>query len=148
MLNTQVRRHHRRYKSSGHLWQGRFKAFPVAPDEHLLSLLRFVERNPLRAGLCPRARDWKWSSASWWSPAAAAPPYASSGPATRERDWLSWIDEAPSPEDEAKIVECIARSRPLGSECWVRETAEKMGLLPTMRPRGRPRVRPLASPVT
>ena len=64
LLTTQVRRHHRRHGSSGHLWQGRFKSFPVQEDKHLLTVLRYVERNPLRAGLVEAAEDWDWSSAS------------------------------------------------------------------------------------
>jgi hypothetical protein len=38
-------------QGTGPLYQGRFKAFPVAKDEHCLRVLRYVERNPLRAGL-------------------------------------------------------------------------------------------------
>ncbi len=62
LMTAQVRRHHRRHGSDGHLWQGRFKAFPIQRDEHLLSVLRYVERNPLRAKLVARAEDWPWSS--------------------------------------------------------------------------------------
>ena len=46
----------------GHIWQERFKAFPIEQDEHLLTVLRNIERNPLRAGLLNRAEDWSWSS--------------------------------------------------------------------------------------
>jgi putative transposase len=46
----------------GHLYQGRFKSFPVQSDDHLLSLLRYVERNPLSAGLVERAHLWRWGS--------------------------------------------------------------------------------------
>src|SRR5579862_535395 len=46
----------------GHLYQGRFKSFPVREDEHLLTLLRYVEGNPLRAGIVQRLQDWPWSS--------------------------------------------------------------------------------------
>ena len=62
LMTAQVRRHHRRHGTDGHLWQGRFKAFPIQRDEHLLSVLRYVERNPLRAKLVARAEDWPWSS--------------------------------------------------------------------------------------
>ncbi len=48
LLTTHVRRYLRHYRSSGHVWQGRFKAFPIQEDEHLLVVLRYVERNPLR----------------------------------------------------------------------------------------------------
>jgi hypothetical protein len=45
------------------LYQGRFKSFPVQADDHLYAVLRYVERNALRAGLVQRAQDWRWSSA-------------------------------------------------------------------------------------
>ncbi len=75
LLNTHVRRYHRHYHSSGHLWQGRFKAFAIAHDEHLLTVLRYVERNALRAGLVERAEQWPWSSLPWWCGREAKPPY-------------------------------------------------------------------------
>src|SRR6266511_1948634 len=62
LLTAHVRRYHRHYHSSGLVWQGRFKAFPIQEDAHLLSVLRYIERNPLRAGLVARAEDWGWSS--------------------------------------------------------------------------------------
>jgi putative transposase len=46
-----------RYGGSGHVWQGRFKAFPIQQDDHLLTVLRYVERNPLRGGLVSVAAD-------------------------------------------------------------------------------------------
>jgi hypothetical protein len=62
LLTAHVRPDHRHYQSSGHVWQGRFKAFPIQQDEHLLTVLRYIERNPLRASLVARADDWWWSS--------------------------------------------------------------------------------------
>lgn len=61
-LTAHVRRYHQHYRTSGHVWRGRFKAFPVQDDAHLWTVLRYVERNPLRAGLVSRAEDWPWSS--------------------------------------------------------------------------------------
>ena len=49
---------------SGHLYQGRFKSFPVEDDGHFLTVCRYVERNALRAGLVDRAEDWRWASSS------------------------------------------------------------------------------------
>ena len=46
----------------GPLYQGRFKAFPIQQDEHLMTVLRYVERNPVRAGLIASAKEWRWSS--------------------------------------------------------------------------------------
>ena len=58
-----VRRYHRHYKGSGHVWQGRYRSFPIEPGGHLLSVLRYVERNPVRAGMVAKAQDWLFSSA-------------------------------------------------------------------------------------
>ncbi|WP_245459224.1 MULTISPECIES: transposase [unclassified Mesorhizobium] len=53
---------HARQRKTGHFWQGRFGA--VAMDEdHLLSAVRYVGLNPVRAGLASQAADWPWSSA-------------------------------------------------------------------------------------
>jgi len=46
----------------GHLWQGRFASFPM-DEAHLHACLRYVELNPVRAGLVDRPEDWRWSSA-------------------------------------------------------------------------------------
>ena len=55
LLTSHVRRYHKDYGSSGHVWQGRFKSFPVQRDEHLLMVLRYVLQNPVRSGL---AASW------------------------------------------------------------------------------------------
>jgi len=65
LLTSHVRRYHRRYGSNGHVWQGRFKAFPIQHDAHLLQVIRYVERNALRANLVVRAEDWRWGSLAW-----------------------------------------------------------------------------------
>ena len=52
-----------RNSSSGHVWQGRFYSCPL--DEiHLWRALRYVEMNPVRAGIVPEATQWRWSSAA------------------------------------------------------------------------------------
>src|SRR5438128_1777621 len=97
LLNTHVRRYHKHYHSSGHIWQGRFKAFPIQQDEHLLAVLRYVERNPLGPGLAKRAEQWRWSSARCWQDAALRPSYLQAGPVARPRNWLAWVHEPGAP---------------------------------------------------
>ena len=65
MTTTHVRRWHKAHHSegAGHVYQGPFKSFPVEDDDHLYTVCRYVERNPVRAGLVGRAEDWVWSSA-------------------------------------------------------------------------------------
>ena len=62
LLTAHVRRYQRHYHATGHVWQGRFKAFPIQDDDHLLVVLRYVERISLHAGLVGRAEAWEWSS--------------------------------------------------------------------------------------
>src|SRR5438105_2425832 len=64
LTHTHTMRWHAHYHTSGtgHLYQGRFKSFPIEADEHLLSVLRYVERNALRANLVKRAEAWRWCS--------------------------------------------------------------------------------------
>lgn len=61
-MTTHVRRYHRHYGTSGHVWQGRFKSFGIQDDDHCLTVARYVEGNPVRAGLVESAIDWCWSS--------------------------------------------------------------------------------------
>ena len=62
LMTSHVCRYHRQYKGSGHAGPRRFKVFPVQSDEHYLTVLRYVERNPLRANMVLRSQDWEWSS--------------------------------------------------------------------------------------
>ncbi|MCE9592134.1 MAG: transposase, partial [Planctomycetes bacterium] len=66
MTHTQRWHAHRRSVGRGHLYQGRFKSFPIQRDGHFLDVCRYVERNALRAGLTPRGRaeNWRWGSLS------------------------------------------------------------------------------------
>jgi putative transposase len=61
---THVRRwqQHRGYAGLGHVYQGRYKSFPVESDEHFWVVARYVERNAQRANLVLRAEEWRWSS--------------------------------------------------------------------------------------
>jgi len=65
LFTTHVRRHHRKYGTTGRLWQGRYKACLIQQDHHLLTVLRYVERNALAANLVARAQDWRWGSLNW-----------------------------------------------------------------------------------
>jgi putative transposase len=64
LTTAHVRRHYAHYHDTagGHLYQGRFKNFPIEEDPHLLTVLQYVEANALRARLVRRAENWKWGS--------------------------------------------------------------------------------------
>jgi putative transposase len=141
LLTCHVRRYHRHYHSSGHVWQGRFKAFPIQLDEHLFAVLRYVERNPLRANLVRRAENWSWSSLRErlsGQPSELIHP----GPVTLPRNWPSLVNQPQSEAELAALRRSIARGTPFGSAHWTKLTAGRLGLESTLRSRGRPRKDP------
>ncbi|HEV3084173.1 MAG TPA: transposase [Gemmataceae bacterium] len=138
LLTSHVRRYHRHYDSSGHVWQGRFKAFPVQEDKHLLTVLRYVERNPLRANLVPRAEPWPWSSLAW-RVSGERPGTLTDWPIACPRDWLARVNKPQSKAEEDALRRAIERGQPFGAEAWSQRIAKRLGLESTLRPRGRPR---------
>jgi putative transposase len=137
---THVRRHHEHYhrRGGGHLYQGRFKSFPVADDEYFLTLCRYVEANPLRAELVERAEQWQWSGL-WRRAHAGTGLTLSVWPVERPAGWVEWVNAAMSKDQLDGVRECVQRGRPLGTAAWVRTTAARLGLGFTLRGSGRPR---------
>jgi putative transposase len=139
LMTTHVRRHLGRYHVRGHIWQGRFKAFPIQGDEHLLTVLRYIERNPLRAGLVERAQDWPWSSLRWFKSRERTPVKLEEGTIARGDQWGEEVNAASADIDLETIRLSMRRDRPFGSPEWMREAALALGLEYSMRPQGRPR---------
>lgn len=131
---------HHQTVGSGHLYQGRFKSFPVQSDEHLLAVLRYVERNPLRAGLVKRAEAWRWGSA-WHrrEKDAIAQELLSAGPIARPTNWAEHVNRSQPEAEVAAMRHCVQRGTPYGSGVWIKRTATRLDLQSTLRPRGRPR---------
>ncbi len=110
-----------------------FTDVPIQPDEHLLTVLRYVERNPLRAGLVERAQDWRWSSL----PADAEGPSLDLGPVPRLPEWLEFVNTPMTETEVAAIRLSLRRDRPYGTDSWTTETADLLGLEYSLRHRGR-----------
>jgi putative transposase len=132
---------HRASAGTGHLYQGRFKSFVVQDDAYFLAACRYVEANALRAGLVSRAEDWRWGSL--WRRSqrggTAPPPLVHEWPVPRPNEWLSYVNELAKPAEVDELRRCARRNCPYGSEHWVRNVAEKLGLQSTLRVRGRPK---------
>jgi putative transposase len=135
LLTAHVRRYHQHYHGSGHIWQGRFRAFPIQEDDHLLTVWRYIERNPVRAGLALRAQDWLWSSAAL---RLGGEPPLELGPVPRPADWLEHVNQPQTEAEVEALRECLCRGRPYGSSLWREQTARRLGLEASLRPRGRP----------
>jgi putative transposase len=138
---THVRRHHASHGTSGggHLYQGRFKSFPVQNDEHFLTLCRYVEGNALRAGLVRRAKDWRWGGMFARDSAGGDRLTMCDWPIERPRGWAALVERPLGDADLSALRTSVNRGRPFGSDGWVQRTARRLGLMYTLRPPGRPR---------
>lgn len=135
--NTHVKRYRAHYRrTSGHLYQGRYKSFPVNEDAYFLTLLRYVEANPLRAKLVGRAEKWPWSSLG--CPGKLSSKLLDTWPLDRPRNWAALVNQPLRESEQERVVSSLERCRPLGGPTWTLEMAERMGLEYTLNPRGRP----------
>ena len=142
LATTHVRRlhAHRHDRAGGHVYQGRFKSFPVQDDAHLLTVLRYIEANPLRTKLKTRGRDWPWSSlAMRLVKPPADPPILDHLPLPLPADWEQIVQKRWEKAQLAEVRESVIRGRPFGSNQWVAATAKMLDLGFTLRERGRPR---------
>lgn len=139
---THTMRLHAHYHTAGegHIYQGRFKSFPIQDDDHFLTVCRYVERNALRAGLVSKAEEWRWGSLSrWLTKPERQPRLLSKWPIARTPGWKQRVN-TPLSENESKAIRwCVKRGSPYGDETWVESTARRLDLETTLRPRGRPK---------
>jgi len=136
---THTQRWHAAHRTAGTgpLYQGRFKSFPIQGDDHLLAVLRYVERNPLRANLVEQADAWRWSSL-WHRLHGDEGRLLDTGPLALPRGWRRHVQ---SPQTEAELEalrRSVVRGSPFGEASWQERTAKRLGLESTLRARGRP----------
>jgi putative transposase len=131
---------HRRRVGYGHVYQGRFKSFPVQEDEHFYQLMRYVERNALRANLVSDPVEWRWSSL-WVREQGPAEMRAllSTWPVPRPRHWAEHVRQPQTEAELTAVRRSIQRGAPFGDADWTIDTARRLGLQSTLRPRGRPK---------
>jgi len=101
--------HHNSYRGSGLLWQGRFKLQPVQKERYLLTCGRYIERNPVRAGIVSKASDYTWSSALFYCSGVydgltcEDPLYAGFGstPQLRQASYTNFLQDFDMQEENA-----------------------------------------------
>jgi putative transposase len=131
---------HRRKVGYGHVYQGRYKSFPVEEQEYFYQVVRYVERNALRAGLVDRAEAWRWSSL--WRRTNGTPDQRrllGAWPMPEPKDWLQFVNKPQTEAEVEAIRRSVARGQPYGGRSWVQRTAERLGLESTLRAPHRPR---------
>jgi REP-associated tyrosine transposase len=109
---------------------------PVESDAHFLRVCRYVERNPLRAGLVENAEDWRWSSL--WRRCNFCEEDVPRWPVVRPRNWVEYVNEPQNASELDAIQWAVRRDAPFGTPNWRDQTARFLKLNPQFPPRGRP----------
>ena len=143
ICNRHVRLFHRdrRELGGGHIYQGRYKSFSVADESYMYEVLRYVEANPVRAGLVARGRDWPWSSLSRATIQRGLLPLERPRlqPWVRNAAWEAEVDQPMEAHPLMVLRQSVVRGTPFGTADWVNRMVAEQGLETTVRSRGRPR---------
>jgi putative transposase len=129
----------RKMGNKGHLWQGRFYSCPL-DEAHQYVAVRYVENNPVRAGLVERAEDYLWSSALSHARTMSNPVLSDDLPLLKEiedwREYLSGVDQRSALDH---IRRCTLTGRPAGDDLFTKRIEKLLGrpLMPERR--GRPK---------
>ena len=129
-MSIHASKHNRRYATPGHIWQDRFKAFPIEGDSHFLTVIKYVLHNPIRAGIVKEPSDYPWSSLSHpdltdeWP---LAPP-----------NLTQWLREPLPSAALDQLRKSVNKQLPYGSTAWTKRTSAALGIPTTPPRRGRP----------
>ena len=104
----------------GHLWQERFHSF-VMDEEHLIVAARYVELNPVRAGLCRRPEGWRWSSVHFHMHEHADPLITTGGMRAYVDDWRSYLGDALTRSEIDRLRQHTSTGRPAGDRQFIAE---------------------------
>lgn len=125
----------------GPVYQGRYKSFLIDTDAYLLTALKYIERNPVRAGLARTPEEWKWGSANRrifgteQERALLAP-----SPVPLPDAYRAWINAGEEEEALEQIRNSVTKGIPFGGDTWRDEMITKFALRHTTRLAGRPKI--------
>ncbi len=142
LTNAHTRKVHTltRTIGTGPLYQGRYKSFLIKDDAHLLTVIKYVERNPVRAGLSRTVEAWKWGS-GWVRQCGTEKQKSllSDGPTPLPKSYGAWLNT----EDKEDILErlrtSVNKGTPFGTDDWVSMMVNTYNLKATTRGTGRPK---------
>ena len=142
-----VRHVNRRYRRTGTLWEGRYRAAPIDSEAHFLACCRYIELNPVRAGMVASPGEYRWSS--WAAHAAGAEDRLLTGhdlyralgstAAERQAGYRALFDGSLDPYFVDALRKATNGGWALGGERFRQQIAEALGRRVTPAPVGRPR---------
>lgn len=138
---------HRRYtryinfreRWRGHLWQERFHSFPM-DEAHLWMAIRYIELNPVKAGLVDSPAEWRWSSAAAHLEGRAEPLVDLAATSDITDDWSSYLESGLPNADSALVEQHLRTGRPLGDDRFIDKAEQALGRsLQKQRPGPKPK---------
>jgi len=132
---------------TGSLWEGRFKCSPIETHCYLLACCRYVERNPLRAGMVSLPQEYKWSSyrdkiglgGDGVVDRDICYQLLGHNDVARQAAYAEWVNRRDEKDDVTLIRAALARGQLTGTSRFAEEVEERMGIRIQMRGPGRPR---------
>ncbi|MDP2655271.1 MAG: transposase [bacterium] len=142
LSNAHTRKVHARTNTngSGHLYQGRYKSFLVDSDNYLLAVIKYVERNAVRARLVHRCEDWRWGSA--WRRIRGTKEQKKlldEMPTELPDNYVEWVNTDERSDDLELVRNSVNKGVPYGMDTWVENMVAKYHLESTLRSPGRPK---------
>ena len=132
----------REHEWDGHLWQGRFFSSPL-DEAYMWAAVRYVERNPVRAGMVRRAEDYDWSSAAGHCRLKQDMILTCSSRWTEEfggiENWSNWLTEGDDLQKVEVLRRNIKKGLPCGTDDFVQKLEMMAGRILRFRPQGRQR---------
>jgi len=130
------------HKMTGRRWQGRYFSCPM-DNNHTKAAIRYVETNPVRAGLAVRAEEYRWSSAAAHAGLRRDDVLSSDAHEYADvEDWLAWLRECVDDATTSLLRRYTRTGRPLGDDAFVASIEHKTGRTLRPKPAGRPRNSP------
>jgi len=135
-----------KYQRSGTLWEGRFRASLIDSERYFLACMRYIELNPVRAGLCASPQEFVWSSCAHHLGSRRDllvtdhPLFWSLGNTPFERDaaYGELLGQGLADDDRKKLTEAVLRGRPLGEPNFLKQLGQQNRRFAAPRARGRP----------
>ena len=134
-------------KRTGSLWEGRYKSSPIETDTYLLACHRYVERNPVKAGVVEHEQDYEWSSyrqhagleGDYWIDNDAVYMGIANNKEERMQRYRDYLNQPGSDNENQLIHTALQRNQLTGSSRFVDEVEKRLGQRIEQRGPGRPR---------
>ncbi|MBW2544087.1 MAG: transposase [Deltaproteobacteria bacterium] len=135
----------KKYQRTGTLWEGRFKSSPISTDHYLLACSRYIEMNPVRAGIVEKPEDYEYSSygaktgisnIDWLDRDFLYESFGKTGE-ERQIGYRTWFSESISQDEWKNIRESLMRNWPYGNALFTKEIEAVSGRTFKAKKRGR-----------